>query len=496
MKTFPLFLLPVALVFAFIGCSDGGSGGGGGGGGGGTTPDVNVNVSGCGNSVDGILQCAVNELKKERWDEAVAYYNAAYDKDNNNTKAIIYSTLANLAKISTDPKMASLMKEHFGFTTYPNRLNALLSDSWMKEYENEKLPAIKTPAWVQGKGSMYNNALLSNNAMSFENWAISLIANVLDKNSNGFNTLLDDVIEGVFGPSYNLAVERLRKLENKKEDRIKLDPYFIDQLDLREFFDEHDPVGWAEVNTILSATLLVKASLEWVQSYNLSTDLNWLKFAWTENTDDVLNRFKSVPVSSLPFKNNFFKERSGKIENSKADYIKAIKGFQSSYTSIIGSDVYPTKVKDSYSTINGGFEALINAIGSDGKFYIPEDPTKGTWPTTKRNDVKATVDLGKFFAPGYFSLEKIFKTNNGNPVFYAKNEVLCADYWRECEPDYKILTKSNYDNLMRDGRLALAINMGPFNAIFDEEDDSESFEYLDIGFDGKVAKALFEKYYP
>jgi hypothetical protein len=531
MKTLSLFLLPVALFFAFIGCSD--SGGGGSGSGGGSTPDVNVNVSVCGD-VDGILKCAVERLKEEKWDEAVAYYNAAYEKDNNNLKAIIYSVLANLAKISTDPDVVTLIKDNFGFTNYPNRLNALLSDEWMTEYKEERhddcypydyysgyvgcptkyknvmLPSIETPSWVKGNGSAYNNALLSGNVLTVDNFAISLLANVLDKNLNGVNTLLDNVIDGVFGASYNVAAERLKKLENRKEDRIKLDPYFIKQLKLENIFDEYDQIGWAEVNAILSATLLVKASLEWVQSYDLNTDLNWLKYSWKDDADDVLNHFKKVDAKKLPFNNNFFKTRTGKMTKSKEDYLKAIQGLQSSYASIMSSELYPTKVKDSYATISGGFNKLIDAIKNGSKFYVPKDPTKGNWPASKSGDVVATIDLGKFFTESYFSLQNIFETSDGKPVFYLVKRFSDEGggasncFWNEyCppapapepEPEAIKLGINNYADLISKGgrMLALAINTAKFKAVIDL--DEIEIEYLPIGLSGDAAKAVFEKYY-
>jgi len=568
MKTLFYSLLPVALIFAFISCSDNNVSDGQSG----DNSDVKVPTSG--KNVDELLQCGEDELKKEHWDEAISYYNAAYEKESDNPKTIIYSVLANLAKISTDPKVVTLMKEHFGFTTYPNKLNALLSDKWMKDYcdveydyydrtlrewvywekarngevnedgyyyynystgkytlvstqprcYNEQLPAIRTPSWVQGKGSIYNDALLSGNVMSVENWSISLLANVIDKNSNGFNPLLDDVIDGVFGASFNLAVERLKKLEPKKEKRINLDPYFIEELDLEDVFDEHDQIGWAEVNTILSAMLLVKASLEWIQSYDLSTDLNWLKYAWKDDIDDIRNHFKSVDANKLPFNNNFFKVRPGKMENAKADYVKAIKGFQSSYASIVNSDLYPSKLQESYATINGGFDELTKSINNGGKFYIPENPTKGTWPTSKNGDVVATIDMGKFFTPGYFSLPNIFKTDGGKPVFYLtynnydddechwEEEEYWDDYWEEydyrwvrvCEePTPKqepvLLNKSNYSALISEGgRLSLALKTAPFKAIVanDELDDFDEFIYFSTGLSGTDAKIVFEKYYP
>jgi hypothetical protein len=249
------------------------------------------------------------------------------------------------------------------------------------------------------------------------------LANLLDRNASGVNNTLDEVIDGVFGVSFNEAVNRLKKLENKKEDRISLDHYFIDKLGLEDVFDEYDKIGWAEVNAVVSATLMVKASLEWLQTYDLNTDLNWLKHSWKDE-DTFIAKFNSVSSQNLPFNNSFLKPRSEKsMDNVKTSYVKAIQGLQESYKSIISSELYPTKVKDSHTTINGGFDKLIAAINGGGKFYIPKDPTKGQWPATKTDDVVSTVDFGKFFTAGYFSLENLFETNGGKPVFYRGYEV-------------------------------------------------------------------------
>jgi hypothetical protein len=497
----------IALTFS---CSSGGGGGGEDN----NNPDVDVDTKG--KSVDEILASGTDALKNEQWDEAVAYYNAAYAKDNNDPKAVIYSVLANLAKISTDPKVVALIKDNFGFTEYPNKLNALFSDSWMKKYpdydiyDSVFLPAIKTPDWVKGEGSVYNDALLSGNVFGSDAWAISLLANLLDKNASGLNNTLDEVIDGVFGGSFNEAVNRLKKLENKKEDRISLDPYFIDELGLEDAFDEYDKIGWAEVNAVVSAMLLVKASLEWLQTYDLNTDLNWLKHPWKDE-DTFIAKFNTVSASNLPFINNFFKERKGKNMNQvKADYVAAIQGFQKSYESIINSDLYPSKVKESYATINGGFEQLIAAINGGGKFYIPENPTEGTWPTSKTGDVFGTIDFGKFFTPGYFALNNIFETNGGKPAFYKGYEVEtitqeeeCYSGWNGGEEVCYTYTYYNYDwNYeplsdpadLDDSNLCLKLNTSYITGIVDSDDIDDELYIPILG--GELAKAVFAKYYP
>ncbi len=529
MKNIYFFLLAVVLGL-FAGCDDKGN----------TPPeDPDVKVTSCG-TVDENLKCAVDKLKASEWDEAVAYYNAAYDQDNNDARAIIYSTFANLAKISIDPKVVSLFKDHLGFADYPNRLNALFSDSWLTrypeniadeyydenlgrwvyweradyndvdqdgyyyyDYENDEdvlvstkavydsvlFPGISTPDWMKGgKGSLYNEVLLSGNVFGADAYTVSLLANLLGKNTAGFNTLFDDVIDAVFGASFESAVSRLKRLENRTEDRISLDPYFIKQLDLGEFFDEYDQIGWAEANAVLSAMFMVKATLEWVASYDWNTNLNWLKFAWTPSSDDFLNRFKAANKSDMPFNNNFLNARPGKMAIAKADYVRAIRGFQASYTSIANSPLYPPVVKDAYQTVNDGFTEILKAINQGGKFYIPENPVEGAWPTSKTGSVVATVDFGKFFEEGRFSLSKMFETEGGKPVFYLY-----------AENGYEKLTVDNYVSLIDRNPfsdLCLNANLSYIAAVLDLGNDLSEFELFDLEFEGEAAKAIFEKYYP
>jgi len=100
-----------------------------------TEPDVEVDTKG--KSSTELISLGSSSLKSKKYDEAIAYYEAAFVANNNDTKAIIYSVMAKIAKISTDPKVVDLFKNRFGFSQYPNRLNALLSDDWLKEYPSK-----------------------------------------------------------------------------------------------------------------------------------------------------------------------------------------------------------------------------------------------------------------------------------------------------------------------------------------------------------------------
>jgi len=487
------------------------------------------------NSVNSLLLSGHRALKNKNYDGAISYYEQAFEKDNNSPDAVIYSTLAKLARISVDPKVVELYKKRFGFNNYPDKLNALLSEDWMvnytsdymlysyydkkqgkwaywsdgwdgedpgyyfetweyvlvstkytgddwyydenvdefvhwidkselsyysgvtKEgyyYENYKrefvsaeprveesyMPELIAPEWVKGgRNSVYNSSLI-NGAPSIETYPILLLANILDRNSSGFNGLLDEVIAASFGTTFSEASDRIKRLESTKAT-ITLHKEFLDALNMEDLVDEFDRIGWAEVNALISYMTGLKAALQWVASYNWDTDLSFLKFAWTKSEDDYYNALDKVSASSLPFGNDFLKAKSdaaSRIAESKGNFIKAIDGLKASYSAILTNDLYPTEVKDAYPTLSQGAEKLKAAIQNNGIFYIPDDPTKGNWPTSGNG-----IDMGKLFTPGYFSLQNIFETDGGKPVFYAELSADIGD-WEVFSYDIK-LTKDNYN---------------------------------------------------
>ena len=564
------------------------------------TSDLVLTVNPAASTADplALINSGNSALKNELYDEAIAYYEEAYAADNNNMKAIIYSALGKIAKISTDPKVANLLKNKFGFSAYPATLNALLNDSWLKEYADYlewgyydealgdwvgwydewavdapyypnvtkvgyyygdcwydppyytgnctfvsdearystyKLPELLIPSWVSGgSDSRYSGTLVgANKLQSFNTWTLLFIANVIDKNPNGLNAAIDELISSIFEGSFVEALERVKKLENNKTATITLDRDFIDALHLNDLMDEHDPVGWAELNGITSMMTFIKASLEWVAAYDLNTDLSFLRFAWENDDSDFFEHLKSViDPKDLPFNNNFMDARSdgaAKMETAKASFITAIEGLKASYDAMLESPLYPTAVKDAYPTINDGIGKLITAINNGGKFWIPEDPTTGTWPSANRSDVLAGVDMGLFFQPGYLSLKNLFETDaGGRPVFYIKHYLYeCTAYENWGGYDYCVagiesvdevkLTKENYVNLIDNiydggsddwwGSVGLKLKSDTINKlVFDSPKLHEEAPELKNG-DGyfvevvpdiiprEFAKIIFEKYY-
>jgi hypothetical protein len=612
-----------------------------------TNPGDSGKVITTGKTVDELLKDGHAALKKEWYDDALAYYEAAYKQNNNHQGAIVYSTLAKIASISVEPKVIELIKTKIGFTEYPNKLNALISTDWMTNFqeehfdrgywdenideyvnwysqsevnrgeypgvtkegyyynthtgytfvsstpryedqlvwsyydetsekyarwfddwdvryggypgvnkvgyynedynynngqwsyvfvsstpryetnivgyhdnasnkwvfwmeewaveagyvskvgyyydnytytfvtsqkkdawmENNYLPNLIAPNWVKGgSNSMYSNSLLDG-APTMETWPLLLFANLLDKNTSGLNSLLDATIDAVFGAAFNEACTRVTKLKNKPA--IKLDSEFIAALSLEDFADEFDEIGWAEVNALTSVMTGIKASLEWVAAYNWDTKLDFMKFAWGSTEDSFFDSLKvklsPMSVTDLPFRNNFLKERSGKMAAAKTDFVKAITGLRDSYTEIIANPLYPSAVRDPYPTLKEGADLLIAAINGNKVFYIPDDPTKGRWPTSGNG-----IDMGKIFTGGYFSLQNLFETeSNGTPVFYV---------------DGTKLTTSNYASKIDGaGYAALKFKTSRVTSVVVGFDVGSSGD-VEIDIPARLAKLAFEKY--
>ena len=120
--------------------SDQGVTGGNGGSSGGTviepTPDIQLPPASEESSKEetkDLLDEAIDLLLDADIDGGIAKIREAYAEQQNNETALYYA-LAELASISVDESVATLLKENMGIKNYPSKMNSLLSGDWMKEY--------------------------------------------------------------------------------------------------------------------------------------------------------------------------------------------------------------------------------------------------------------------------------------------------------------------------------------------------------------------------
>lgn len=81
-----------------------------------------------------LLNEGIDLLFDQKYDEGVAKIKEAYNKEQNDETKLYYA-LAEIATISTDSSVSSIMKNNFGVKNYPSTLNALINGEWLKEYK-------------------------------------------------------------------------------------------------------------------------------------------------------------------------------------------------------------------------------------------------------------------------------------------------------------------------------------------------------------------------
>lgn len=81
-----------------------------------------------------LLNEGIDLLFDQKYDEGVAKIKEAYNKEKNDETKLYYA-LSEIATISTDSSVNSIMKNNFGVKNYPSTLNALINGKWLKEYK-------------------------------------------------------------------------------------------------------------------------------------------------------------------------------------------------------------------------------------------------------------------------------------------------------------------------------------------------------------------------
>ncbi len=363
-------------------------------------------------SYSNLLETGYDALEREDYDSAVASFMAAYAAEaNNETK--MHAALARLAAISVNEQVVTLMRERIGFASYPGTLNALINtDEWWRNYTAQNgygedyiayFPMLSdAPDWFSGIG-----------VHPLTLW----MAVLLNNNLEGVNDLIDSVLNNVFGKSYDEAVELINSMDNEPVD---INNRFIRLLRLEDQLGgDTVRVTKAELKAITAALDIVKGTLQFLQAYNLDTPLNFLALDWIKGGDIDFNG-GNYDESYDPFKNEFLTKRSGyTTETAVNTYISALDALIEAYESITADNKnYPSAAKDFLKKYSGYKELARNikiAIQNGTWCEFPSINNEGI-PQLDKSLFK--INFG-CMEDGFFSMEKLFKTENGKPVFYT-----------------------------------------------------------------------------
>jgi len=411
--TAALLVLVAALLFA--GCSNGDDG-----------------PKGDPGNLESFLEMGLRALEAGNYDVAISCFDSAYALNSNNPEAIVYSTLGRLAAIAVDNNVRALMRDRLGITGYPGTVNKLVSPDWMEAYvtyewfwgeyawvETSFRPGLAVPSWIANTNE-YKGTLTTQQLKSSATFELLMFANLIDKNTNGLNALLDQVLSTAFGTAFEAAYTRAGTLNGS----VKLNESTLEAFGISDIFEgEAVYIGKAELKLLFATLRFVKASVEWVAAYDWNTDLNFLKNGplW-----DDWSKLGTNKPANLPLRNNFLKDRgNGMMANSKADFSKAIDDAIAAYDLWIGAaSKLPAGYKDTlneYAWAKDGFNKLKTAINNGGTFYVKE--ASGNTYDNSASGAELGIDMSKLFKPGQLAINGLIENTGGSkPKFYGYDE--------------------------------------------------------------------------
>ncbi|MDR0584924.1 MAG: hypothetical protein LBG57_11350, partial [Treponema sp.] len=304
---------------------------------------------------------------------------------------------------------------------YWTKMEVLYLGSETPRYETwtERMPGLSAPSWFTETGA-YQDSLTSAGALQASRWPLLLFANLVDKNQDGLNDLLGDILSSVFGDAFENAAARFKDLPY--DQSVEVDEKLLEALGLTDVLEgDKIYVGKAELSLLFSAVRLFKASLEWVAAYDWNTDISFLKTDW-----NTLDSISALSPKNLPFGNDFLKDRNnGMMVESRDDFHKALTDSIAAYEHLIGeaSKLPPAYIEEmkEFLWLKDGLSKLDAAIQNGGNFYVPENEPSGNTYDNSPGSARIGINMGKLFNPGQFAIDQLITTEPGGkaPQFYA-----------------------------------------------------------------------------
>jgi hypothetical protein len=419
-----------------------------------------------------LLNAGTESLLNGYFEDAYDQYHKAYLAYPDSKEAIVYSSLADLAAITTDPSIVSLMNDRFGIVAFHGIMDVFASEVWMKAYrtyDNDlAYPELSVPDWFKGTGA-YQDSLIDGKESEYT-WALLLLANFIDKNDQGLNRFIDDIINGALGAQFEELCTRIEKLS--RNDSIRLSTSIIETFNEIAGFDlQKIRVGRAELEGVTILLRFLKASLEWSAAYNWDTDLSFLEGEWY---DIDVYAIDTLTPTQLPFKNDFLTDRhNDMMSKSKTDYQKVLKTIGTWYDYLVSSDNKRfTDIKEElneYLFVRYSLDLLVTAIKDGSVIWLPAGSLEGI-------DTVVGVDFGRYFTPGYLTLNQFIALDSTN-----KRPLLVNPWFEQTVPSDTAVTGLEFN--------AIPLK-GLFPGVFDDVDDK-----IFIELEPEIAQKVYKLYY-
>lgn len=262
------------------------------------------------------------------------------------------------------------------------------------------LPVFTEPDWFEDTGfkETFNSTHTAYSVMML------MLMNAIDCNQTGLNSAVDNML-AIFNTKFETAKELASSMSNAS---VEVPADVFDAFGLDELLDGQAGlrIGKAELNVLVASMEIIKGTLEWLSSYDWTLDMEPVKNAFIEQSDEsIINAIENtVLAKTLSIRN------TSAMDKSKASFVSAISLLEDSYKYLVSSSseypkAYIDEIKEYGDVYFEGAKLLKNAVKNGETFYVPEyfylEPGE-SWPTTAANSWMQ-IDMGKFFQAGYFS---------------------------------------------------------------------------------------------
>jgi hypothetical protein len=441
-----------------------------------TMPGYNVTLSAVFETLDtnGLIGAARSHLSNGQYDRAASFYETAWQKDNSNPEAILYSTLGKLGGLLLDTDVSSILSGHLHFSTVPGSLDDWICDPdfwgnindtdltasqrWWMDWDRDPVKEANLPKIYNrfsGFVSPFGDFQIAQGEATRQKFKNLIFWGLISSNTSGFNGFLKQVNYYVFGEKFEAAAARAAAMPTAA--RVELNSQLKKRFGLEKYFGEGTTyIGRAELNYLFACLRTIKAFFEYLSAYDWTIDLRpWLtsEILTDDGLDDILDKMFRLADTSLrdakywedgatvqrilPFRNNFLKIRNAaSLETARASLKEAINTAHASmeYWFDSGGNFTTSKFSDTaqagYLWVRQAVAGAKTALDSGGNFYFPEktpESQPGTyWPSA--GDTDATygakiyaVNINRFFTPGVFSLTNLIVSELGGraPALYT-----------------------------------------------------------------------------
>ncbi len=317
------------------------------------------------------------------YEAALDSFSEALQHDPSNGEALVYYSTLSLARIATDPDLATIAGDYFGIKGYPTTINEFLDFStWLTgtitvtddetgqtvttvELIDVLYPDIEIPESI----ATYEDSI---DSITQREYALGLAYNFVTRNPNGVNALTDAVVEDVLGDQLNSVVQTI---EDIPDDVMVTLGWELFYMDAQSAIDDGWPtetvagetpaeITFGKAELLLETAFLrnIRSQLFMTQAYSKALPLqNWWNEVNPADNSQVWENGQDLPWGDLitPFAAGFLFPREGAtgyLNKAKGSFLAAVQNLKSALESILAG-------RDDM-TLDGSSDLYFNPAGS------------------------------------------------------------------------------------------------------------------------------------